>query len=220
VTIAAPRSRRFSINQGRENDMLSRRAFLLRSAGLAAGAATALILPSWVRQAARFVEAEGRPLIEPPRRELTVINAVRLDGTDDYRLTIGDPFEEPPKLTWYEFFERYYDDEFESFENFAEEMLGQWVQPFDEADSWMVLDTWLATNEAPDTAAYQYLETMDIGPTLGAADTIGRIDFVNGPCPGNDSRFVSVPDLLSLSLLQKRLNHIDGTTLVRLVNSN
>jgi hypothetical protein len=70
----------------------------------------------------------------------------------------------------------------------------------------LVLDTWIARGEAPDALAYAYLEPLDIGPEPGAGSVVGRIDFVNGPCPGNDSRFVSVPDLLSLSLLQKRLN--------------
>ena len=119
-----------------------------------------------------------------------------------------------------EFYQRYYRDEFDSFETFAEEMLGPSICPTDAADSWSVLDAWLAADEAPDTKAFAFLSRLDIGPELGGGDTVGRIDFVNGPCPGNDSRFVSVPDLLSLSLLQQRLNQMDGTTLVQLVGSD
>ena len=117
-------------------------------------------------------------------------------------------------MTWQTFFEHFFEDDFDSFEEFAEEWFVVPVRSADEADSWMVLDTWLARDEAPDTRAYAYLEPLDIGPELSAGSAVGRIDFVNGSCPGNDARFVSVPDLLSLSLLQKRLNQIDGTTRV------
>ena len=60
---------------------------------------------------------------------------------------------------------------------------------------------------------------MDLGPQLGGGDTVGRIDFVDSPCPGNDARFVSVPDLLSLGLLQKRLNQIDNTVRIKFLGS-
>lgn len=199
--------------------MLNRRAFLLASAGMGASTVGGLILPEWLRQAERFIEAEDKPLIEHPRQESTVINAFNLDGENNYRLVIGDPYEEPPAMTWLEYYRLYHGDEYESFTEFTEEFFGGPAQPHAEADSSVVLDTWLASNEAPDTAAYHYLEQMDIGPVLGDGDTVGQIDFVNCPCPGNDSRFVTVPDLLSLSLLQKRLNHVDGTTLVRLWNT-
>ena len=188
--------------------MISRRQFLIGSAGAAAG----LILPDWVVRAERFVADENAPLLEPPAVERVTINAVQFDGIDDIRLAIGDPFEEPPRLTWQAFFERFHGVDFGSFEEFVEEWFGRPVQPTDEADSWTVLDTWLARDEAPDTRAYAYLEQFDIGPELGTGPAAGRIDFVNGTSPGNDSRFVSVPDLLSLSLLQTRLNQIGANT--------
>ena len=199
--------------------MLTRRAFLVGAAGLTTSVASGLILPAWLERAERFVADEDAPLLEPPAVEKVTINAVRFDGVDDIRLVIGDPFEEPPQMTWQGFFEHFYGDDFDSFEEFVAEWFVTPMRPTDEADSCLVLDTWLARGEAPDTLAYAYLEPLDIGPELGAGSAAGRIDFVNGPCPGNDSRFVSVPDLLSLSLLQKRLNQIDGTTLVRLVDA-
>ena len=188
--------------------MISRRQFLIGAASTAAG----LILPSWVRAAERFIETEDAPLLELPTTARTRVNAVFLDGIDDIRLLIGNPYEGPPRLTWFQYFERYYGDEYGSFEEFALEGYGVPLNPTGEADDWVVMETWLSRDEAPDTKADSYLEQFDIGPVLGAGDTVGRVDFINGPCPGNDSRFVSVPDLLSLSLLQKRLNQIGTNT--------
>ena len=47
----------------------------------------------------RFVEDEDAPLLEPPAVEGVTINAVCFDGVDDIRLVIGEPFEEPPKMS-------------------------------------------------------------------------------------------------------------------------
>ena len=188
--------------------MISRRQFLIGAAGAAAG----LILPDWVVRAERFIETEDAPLLEPPTIARTRVNAVYLDGIDDIRLLVGDPYKEPPRLTWSQYFERYYGDEYGSFEEFALEWYGVRLNPMAEADDWVVMDTWLSRNEAPDTKGYAYLEQFNIGPELDVGDTVGRVDFVNGTCPGNGSRFVSVPDLLSLSLLQKRLNQIGTDT--------
>ena len=133
--------------------MLTRRAFLLGATGLVAGAAANLILPSWVRYAERFIEAEGEPLLEPPQRELTTIDAIILPGMDDYRLTIGDPFEEPPAMTWRELYEAYFSDtsDCESYAAFCEEYAGGIQSPDELAPGYFVLESWLGANAAPDT---------------------------------------------------------------------
>ena len=95
--------------------MISRRQFLIGSAGAAAG----LILPDWVVRAERFIETEDAPLLEVPTIARAKVNAVFLDGIDDIRLVIGNPYEEPPRLTWFQYFDRYYGDEYESFEEFV-----------------------------------------------------------------------------------------------------
>ena len=46
---------------------------------------------------------------------------------------------------------------------------------------------------------------------------MGEISFYDGVSPGNDDQFVHVPDYLSISLLQKRLNEIDGTVAVKVL---
>jgi hypothetical protein len=43
----------------------------------------------------------------------------------------------------------------------------------------------------------------------------GEIRFIDGPMPGNDSRWVEVDDLLSVSLLHNRLNELGEKTSLR-----
>jgi hypothetical protein len=58
---------------------------------------------------------------------------------------------------------------------------------------------------SPDALAYDYLESLDLGLFNNSRSTDqGWIEFTNGVCPGNDSRFVDV-DALGASLLQRRL---------------
>ena len=46
---------------------------------------------------------------------------------------------------------------------------------------------------------------------------MGEINFYDGLSPADDSQFVDVPDDLSISLLQKRLNEINGTVAVKVL---
>ena len=56
-----------------------------------------------------------------------------------------------------------------------------------------------------DAQAFYYLSSLDLGLLRDSNEAeSGYIDFVEGPCPGNDSRFVCA-DGLGLSLLQERL---------------
>ena len=53
--------------------------------------------------------------------------------------------------------------------------------------------------------AFYFLSSLDLGLLRDSTETeSGYIDFVEGPCPGNDSRFVCA-DGLGVSLLQQRL---------------
>ena len=80
--------------------MMSRRTFL--KAGVAA--ASGLILPDWLLRAERYIEAENNPYLERPRQAQSILHAVDW-GTDEYQLFLGDPYQEPPRMSWREFLE-------------------------------------------------------------------------------------------------------------------
>jgi len=56
--------------------------------------------------------------------------------------------------------------------------------------------------------AYRVLEKYDIGSTLFDANAVGEIQFHDGPAPGINSLWVQAQGLVSVSLLQKRLNDL------------
>jgi hypothetical protein len=77
------------------------------------------------------------------------------------------------------------------------------------ADDADVLSWWLR-DQSPNALAYRYLEGIDLGPAFGGkGKTAGDIYFTDGFHPGNETLWVEVPDLLSISLLQGRLNELD-----------
>jgi hypothetical protein len=63
----------------------------------------------------------------------------------------------------------------------------------------------------PTIKAYQFLEGIDLGPELSAANGSDGVRFYDGFSPGNDSQIVTASSLLSISLLQKRHNQINGS---------
>ena len=76
-------------------------------------------------------------------------------------------------------------------------------------DWWDIVDTW-ARVDSPNAKAFRLLEDFDLGPNLTGADAVGEINFIDGPCPGNDYLGVEAPSQLDISLLQKRLNDLDA----------
>jgi hypothetical protein len=56
----------------------------------------------------------------------------------------------------------------------------------------------------PLAKAYRLLDNIDFGPTLQTGNA-PRLEFHDGPHPGNNSSWVNAMDQLSLSLLQARL---------------
>ncbi len=73
--------------------------------------------------------------------------------------------------------------------------------------------------ENPSRLAFRFLEELelDLGPELDGDNGVGKINFYDGLAPADDSQIVEVPDLLSVCLLQKRLNEIDGTVSVKVL---
>ena len=129
---------------------------------------------------------------------------------------MGDPFKKPQtRMTWEEFIERC------PFADTLQEYCG-WDDPEDlprldelvgEREIYNVSEYW----ENPSRSAFHFLENLDLGPELNGDNGIGEINFYDGLSPADDSQFVDVPDYLSISLLQKRLNEIDGTVAVEVL---
>jgi hypothetical protein len=187
--------------------MLSRRQFLVGLAGASAG----LILPEWVLHAERYIEGEGAPLLETPARTFDTLHAIDW-GDGAFQLFLGDPGQSAPKLSWGEFAERYFGMEYGEFVSehlglAPGEAIGQGYDEEDEVPEWEVVDQWVY-QDSPSARAFEYLEGLQLETDLGGTHTLGSIDFIDGPCPGNSSRIVNAADELSLSLLQKRLNDL------------
>ena len=55
--------------------------------------------------------------------------------------------------------------------------------------------------------AYHYLADLDLGPLRprAGAESLGKLLFMEGPCPGNNSSLVYAETIETLSCLQQRL---------------
>ena len=192
--------------------MTSRRTFLKAAVAVASG----LILPSWLVRAENYINAEEQPFIEAlPSHSQTLYAADSWDN-GEYQLSLGHPFEEPNvDLTWEQFIDTY-DVGQEEFDSRVEHE-GQNLSLDDKVDPNLVWYHWEYTYN-PTIKAYQFLEGIDLGPELSAANGSDGVRFYDGFSPGNDSQIVTASSLLSISLLQKRLNQIDGTVAVAITH--
>ena len=175
---------------------VSRREFIL-------GTAAGLILPSFFDKVFTFYENTGEALLEAPRN--TAIELIAIDrGSGNYEMNLGDPWEEPPEMTVREYAIHYFGSEQRWLDhNYYED------DDFDRVmDFWEVVDNWCRC-DSPNAKAYMLLEDLDLGPQFKGKDAVGEIDFIDGPCPGNDYLGVEAPTEIDVSLLQKRLNDLD-----------
>jgi hypothetical protein len=179
----------------------TRRQFLYSIPAAGAG----FILPSFFNKAVDVLSRTGEPLIIPPADITTELFAVG-DGTGEYRLNIGDPRVGPPRMTLREFIYRYYDNDVEGFEAECCDD-GEEADLDAEVEEWEVVEYWAAT-DSPRALAYELLDSLDLGPDLEGPCAAGELQFICGPCPGNDYLGVHATDALTLSLLQERLNQL------------
>jgi len=193
--------------------LISRRSFLKASVAAASG----LILPDWLIKAENYIEQEGLPYIERPTVSETILYATDWGG-DEYQFALGDPYQEPPKMTWREYLE------WNGYSSFAEYYGSDDPEDYphtdldDYVDEWAIIDRWVYDG-SPSAEAFKYLDSLELGPNFGSGDSVGEIKFYDGVCPGNDSRIVAAPDHLSLSLLQKRLNDPNECVQIKITSS-
>jgi hypothetical protein len=183
---------------------ITRRQFLLSTAGAAAG----FILPSYYTRALEFLDRHGEPLLESPKiiREELIVCSDR-----DGELNLGDPWSEPPEMTWREYANQYFGGDLREFEE-TWEISGPML---DNNVPWDVRVDAFILNDSPNAKAYHLLESLDLGPDLSGPNAVGSLTFTDGACPGVDYLGVSADDDITVSLLQQRLT--DLGTGIRLV---
>jgi len=178
---------------------VTRRQFLLSTTGASVGA----IIPSFYFRALEFLEQFGEPLLVAPAcvsQDLCV-----LDVCGEYtELCLGDPFAEPPRMTYREYITRY---EPESLDNFEENWGIERCDLDSEIDEDQVMDQWLL-RDGPAARAYYLLESLDLGQALKGPNAIGGLDFVEESNMVWTWRYASPHNEVTLSLLQQRLNDL------------
>ncbi len=153
---------------------LSRRHFLLGTAGAAAG----LILPSYYRRALEFIDRTGRPLLETvgrPRIELTAYQGNR-DGLP-WKLAVGDPFARPQEMTLRQFQDRY-DIDLEQHWYWEEDDAPDLEQMVDWGEE-LFWDAWVKA-EFPPKLAYELLRDLDLGPDFASSNAVGHVNLEEG----------------------------------------
>jgi hypothetical protein len=184
---------------------ISRRQFLINTAGAAIGA----ILPDFYIRALQYFEVHESALLIPPDRVSQDLVVANINDYDE--LFLGDPWEEPPSMTWREFLTRYCPAELDSPGDYFELLPGQLDE---EAEFELVADNWLL-HDGPSARAYQYLESLDLRLQDYTRNTQHGLDFIRASNMVSEWPVVRPRSEVSLSLLQQRLN--DLQTGVRVV---
>jgi len=177
---------------------ITRRQFLLSTAGASVGA----IIPDYYFRALQFFEQFDEPLLEPPTRPTSELFTFNM--RDELELCLGNPREEPPSLTFREFYSRYQPEELENFE----EHWGLGLEALDDPmEDECVLDYW-SMHDSPAARAHIYLQSLDLGPRLTGPNAVGGLAFFEDSSMVSCWRGVRYEDEVTLSLLQQRLNDL------------
>lgn len=182
--------------------MTTRRTFIK---GIGAG----LLLPSTWDLCFNFLKQRGEPLLRPPKAVSHTLYATC--WAEDYQFSLDRVDTDWPS-------------EDLTLREFAEDFLrGGWAanahwladDPESPAFEHSAFREWPYAHSA-DADAFYFLSDLDLGWFDASHETEeGYVDFVEGACPGNDSRFVTA-DLLGVSLLQERLNDHGCDVLIQL----
>ena len=189
---------------------MNRRSFLIRSAGTIG----ALLTTQFLKEAQWLIANEEKPLLILPKESgAQTLYAAATEGK--FALFLGSKPNEyiDPQFTWEEFGNTAWGHSGVDTIEYLRENLGLSKCQAEErlherADDSEVFDWWLR-HQAPNALAFNHLEGLDLGPELERRGiTAGGIRFIDGFHPGNETLWVEVPDLLSISLLQGRLNEL------------
>lgn len=177
----------------------SRREFLL---GFGAG----LLLPKTWDFYADYLARSGEPYLGPPARSERTLFVTNCDDDEGLRLLLDYPDHDSSvpdfsRMTKRQFIATY-------LPGWTEEEL-EYEDALDKpVDRWYAFEHWVGVH-SPDIKAFELLEPLDLGGWSEQEDRgEGWIHFVDGPCPGNSSRWVTI-DPLGASVLQHKLNEFN-----------
>ena len=181
--------------------MTTRRTFIK---GIGAG----LLLPSTWDLFANHMEQYGEPLLIRPKSVTNILYATYWG--DDFQFSLNGVNEDYPCPQM-------------SIQKFITDHMGGEDPECWESDDyddpigeWFVTEIW-PYHYSASARAFYFLSSLDLGLLRDSTETeSGYIDFVEGPCPGNDSRFVCA-DGLGISLLQDKLITYGYDTCVKMI---
>jgi hypothetical protein len=210
---------------------MDRRSFIV-------SAASALLTPAFLRDAARILERTSSPLLVPPdspTRTLYALRGAKLTGPGYFYDLWLDSVREDPNddffyMTWREYIAargyrvrgkdralaklllEYYGEHLTLNSETDGRRLKEARALLDEpANEDFLLDQWKSWG-SPQGKAYNELFDLDLGPDPRLQRGTGSVNFIDSPSLGYNACSVEVDGCLSLSLLQGRLNEL-GTGL-------
>lgn len=195
---------------------VTRRSFLV--------GAGSIITAAYVKQALAYVSDTGSPMIknhlawrvDNPGEVKTIF----CEPFEDYwRLHLGEPMFEipqPPLLIDNLRFHGYALGTQEQIDAVCADSGWSEKQLFSPMDGYSWEDQWEHTF-SPEAQAYEFLQRHKIFPHGQLGQREGQIVFESFPNPMSSARWVEARDLLSLTLLQARLNELRLTTEVRML---
>jgi len=188
---------------------MNRRQFLIRSSA----AVGALVTTQFLQQAQWLITQQDKPLLIAPQGQISrTLYVAQSEGK--YALFLdGLPNEyDEPSFTWADFTSQAWGYDRAQTIDFLREQEGITKREAidrltSRADEYQVFEWW-ARRASPNALAYRYLDALDLGPEFGRGNWVGDLRLIDGFHPGNDTLWAEVPDLLSVSLLQGRLNEL------------
>lgn len=193
-----------------------RRSFLI-------GATSAILTAGFYRNVRRFIERHNEPLLVAPDQVKHQLFAIRQG--EGFSLWLDNhPDEEPDwGMTWAQFYQ--YSHGYVRDEAIAE-MISYYGLDDDEAavragetvDVDELLD-WYYDNELGTGLAVEFFQGLDLGPDFAAGIGRGQVAFVDYKCAGPDRWCSEAADMLSISLLQARLNELNTGVKVEISDS-
>jgi hypothetical protein len=194
---------------------VTRRSFLV--------GAGSIITAAYVKQVKAYVFDTGSPMIaqdvawrvDNPGEVKTIF----CEPVEDYwHLHLGEPHfavPEPPLLVENLRFHGYVLDTQEQIDAVCADTGWSESDLFSPMDGFVWDDQWEHTF-SPEAQAFEFLQRHQIFPHGHIGRREGELFFESFPNPMSNARWVEVHDLLSLSLLQARLNELRLTTQVRM----
>jgi hypothetical protein len=195
---------------------VTRRSFLV--------GAGSIITAAYVQQALAYVSDTGSPMItnhiawrvDNPGEVKTIF----CEPLEDYwRLHLGEPMYEipqPPLLIDNLRFHGYALGTQDQIDAACADSGWSEKQLFSPMDGYSWEEQWEHTF-SPEAQAYEFLQRHKIFPHGQLGRREGQIVFESFPNPMSSARWVEAHDLLSLTLLQARLNELRLTTEVRML---